>query len=84
MGQLGADASVNIGRWSIGDIKGPEVCHPAREETEDVEELTDYQYDEQQNLEHTMRFETQSAAISDIEAMLLDDFVKLVVGSYLA
>lgn len=43
---------------------------------------TNYQYDEQVPLDHTVRFDTQSAALSETELALLESFVTTVATNY--
>jgi len=78
MGAMSADAGSNVGVWNIIGIPPGPRCHP--EETIERHGSSAYQFDIQDDLRHTVYFETGEAEIQDNQFQLLNEFVQYITA----
>lgn len=79
---IGGDASVNVGAWHFSSDPPGARCIP--EENLPGEDFVPYTYNIQDNLTHTVLFETQDDQMDEKELKKLDVFVKNITDRMIA
>lgn len=73
LGSVGADASSNLGTWKFAGTPPGANCIPAH--MIPSEQMIPYSYEVQDNLSHSVFFDTGSSRISDQELSRLENFI---------
>ncbi len=79
LGSVGADASSNVGKWEFSSTPPGANCIPAH--MIPGEEMIPYTYHVQEEITHSIFFETGSSRISDTELSILDSLIRSIVDA---